>query len=140
MHRLLHSQNHHDTHLSAFSCKDVVASIHSYNGPSIPSSPASTEHPYVYLPFVNRSLYELLGVADQYNDTFQSTCRILFFPSTIFLYTTFEKWRSPAHVNGVMLTEPPNKYFALNCGLTPLDRKFIGDQIANGTTLEQIWV
>lgn len=141
MPKLIHSPTYQDMHLSTFTSKDMVSHIYSYNGPSLPTTRIKppAEHPYVYLPFVNRSLYELLQIERQYNEKHQSACKILFFPSTIFLYTSFEKWKSPAHVDGVALQGVPNGYFAQNCGLTPLDRKYIGEEIAKGKGLKEVW-
>lgn len=138
-----HIQTYENTHISSFTSRDIIAAIHSYNGPSLPSGSSkqpSLEHPYIYLPYINRSLYELLSVADQYHEKLQSACKMLFFPSEMFLYTSFEKWKIPAHVDGVVVLEKPSRYFTANCGLTPLDRKDIGEEVAKGKTLKEIWL
>ena len=138
-----HLPTYENTHISSFTSRDIIAGINSYNGPSLPtklSSPVFLEHPYIYLPYVNRSVYELLSIADQYHEKQQSDCKMLFFPSTLFLYTSSEKWTRLAHVDGVAVRELPSRYFTANCGLTPLDRKNIGEDVAKGKTLKEIWM
>lgn len=128
--------------MSTFSSEEVALQILAHDGVQdvavAPERWASLEHPYVHLPALNQSVFTLLGISHHYDTKSQSTCKILFFPSSTFLYTEAE-WAIGALVNGNEIEIVPNKYLFINCGLTPLDRRYIDTQIARGVSAKDIY-
>lgn len=90
------------------------------------------------MPTLLSSVFELLGIADQYSVVDQSTSKMLTFPATSFLYTQ-EIWTSTALVNGIEIDGVPNTYLYANCGLTRIDRIFIDNQIVRGISVENLY-
>jgi hypothetical protein len=93
---------------------------------SIPSpAQPSFDHPFIYTPYVKRNPYQLLGVADQFDDSFVTMLGDLYFPPNLAVYnldSNTNQLASFAHFEGVRWEGCPNSYFTANGGLTPQDR------------------
>jgi len=124
--------------LSHFSGPAIVAQILSQRKNAPRQGLATPEHPFVHMPTLLSSVFELLGIADQYSTKDQSTCKVLAFPAANFLYTK-DAWTSVAFVNGVEINGIPNTFLYANCGLTSQDRSFIDNQVIRGLAIEDIY-
>jgi hypothetical protein len=130
--------NNHNSLLSQFSGPTIIAQIISHHNGIPRKSFPTREHPLVHMPTLLSSVFELLGIADQYSVIDQSTSKMLTFPATSFLYTQ-EVWTSTALVNGIEIDGVPNTYLYANCGLTRTDRIFIDNQIVRGISIENLY-
>lgn len=130
--------NGRSTPLSSFANLAVVAQIVAQRKDAPRRGFPTPEHPMVYMPTLTSSVFDLLGISDQYPSTDQNTCKILTFPASSFLYTS-DSWVIAALVEGQLMRGKPNQYLSTNCGLTPRDRTFIDSQLVRGKSIDEVY-
>jgi hypothetical protein len=99
------------------------------------------DHPFIYAPYVNRTVADLLQTADQSSDV-QPDRRHLYYPPKLDLYDfnrQLTQWRSYAHYMGIPLQSAPNPYLTINGGLTLADRHYIQRGLELGWEVVYIW-
>jgi len=102
--------------------------------------------PFIYTPWLNRTLYQLLSISHHFTETAHAMAPELFFPFNLAIYDVTsaygspnDQWTSYAHIDGVRVEGCASSYFARNGGLTPQDRKHASSATACGFQSQQIW-
>jgi hypothetical protein len=99
------------------------------------------DHPFIYTPYVNRTVSDLLQIADQSSEEHQDR-RHLYYPPNLELYDSnrqLSQWCSCAHYMGIPLESCSNPYLTNNGGLTLADRSYIQHGLKLGWEVEYIW-
>jgi hypothetical protein len=101
------------------------------------------DHPFIYTPYISRTVYQLLQVDDQFPIEYHGLASDLHWPSNLAVYDPdpeSNQWNSSAHYMGVPWESSPNPYLTANGGLTQADRSDIRQAVKLGWALEDIWL
>jgi hypothetical protein len=99
------------------------------------------DHPFIYTTYVNRTVHQLLQIADQSEHGYYEP-QYFYFPPNLAVYDPdlqSSQWSAKAHYMGKPLEYSPNPYLANNGGLTFEDRSYIQESFKLGWSLEDIW-
>ncbi|KAE9371281.1 hypothetical protein N431DRAFT_507885 [Stipitochalara longipes BDJ] len=89
------------------------------------------DHPFIYTHYINRTVYSLLEINDDYDAETSELPYYLYFPPNFAVYDpdTESDWSSHAHYMGAPWQGSPNPYLTANGGLTKADKAYIKDAL-----------
>jgi len=98
------------------------------------------DHPFIHTPYINRTVYSLLDIMDEYDAENSDLPYYLYFPPNFGIYNPEIKsdWSTRAHYMGAPWPGSPNPYLTANGGLTKADKAFIRDAL-RFQELPMIW-
>ena len=124
---------------------------------------ASLHHPYIFTPYINNTVADLISVKGQDLATLISIqdkdipggvpekgsvkeLRELYFPAKMQMYElnqgvdgVTQQWSSRGYFDGVMIEGAPSHYFWDHCGMTPQDEQYVVDRLKDGIPLRHVW-
>jgi hypothetical protein len=91
-----------------------------------PTALPEIDHPFIYTPYINRTVYSLLEIIDEYDAETSKLPYYLYFPPNLEVYDpeTKSEWSSRAHYMGAPWPGSPNPYLTANGGLTKADKAY----------------
>jgi len=98
------------------------------------------DHPFMYTPYINRTVYSLLGIIDDHDVETSKLPYYFYFPPKFDVYDPEIKpdWSSRAHYMGTPWPGNPNPYLTANGGLTEADKTRIKDFLMDQDP-ETVW-
>ncbi|PQE03812.1 hypothetical protein CJF30_00006525 [Rutstroemia sp. NJR-2017a BBW] len=107
---------------------------------------ASGHHPYIYTPYVNATVLELLSISDQFPPEEFKEQQEVFFPLTLQMYDLSHgyqgmhmQWRNNGYCQNMPLSSLPHSYLSSHCGMTPNDDALVVEMLKRGIPLQLIW-
>ncbi|CCD52662.1 hypothetical protein BofuT4_P001090.1 [Botrytis cinerea T4] len=124
---------------------------------------ASLHHPYIFTPYINNTVADLISVKGQDLATLISIqdkdipggvpekgsvkeLRELYFPAKMQMYElnqgvdgVTQQWSSRGYFEGLMIEGAPSHYFWDHCGMTPQDEQYVVDRLKDGIPLRHVW-
>lgn len=107
---------------------------------------ASGHHPYIFAPYVNATVLQLLSISEQVPLDKVGEQPEIFFPPTFQMYDLSNgyegmqvQWRSRGYYQNMAMQGLPHPYLSIHCGMTPKDEALVVEMLRRGIPLQLIW-